>query len=311
MSSLNEKLAAALSSREKRHIRRRLPVSTSAVHPSTDFTSNDYLSLATSLTLRAAFQSALSAAPQILGSGGSRLLVPTPLHAALENRLEIFFGAEKALLFNSGFDANVAFFSAIPQPGDVVLYDEHIHASVHDGMATSRIDPSSRIKFPHNSVAALKRSLRKLLHEQDDLRDGKASAFVAVESLYSMDGTFAPLHEIVQCVEEMLPRGNGYVIVDEAHATGIYGPQGRGMVAALGLEGRVLARLHTFGKALAGSGAAILTTELIRDYLLNYARPLIYTTALTYANVIGVGCAFDTLENGSAEVIYQDISWIF
>lgn len=256
MSSLNDKLAAALSSREKRHIRRRLPVSTSPVNPSKDFTSNDYLSLATSPTLRAAFQSALSAAPQILGSGGSRLLVSTPAHAALENRLEKFFGAEKALLFNSGFDANVAFFSAVPQPGDAVLYDEHIHASVHDGMAASRVDPSSLVKFPHNSVPALKRSLRKLLLECDDLRDGKASAFVAVESLYSMDGTFAPLQEIVQCMEEMLPRGNGYVIVDEAHATGIYGPQGRGMVAALGLEGRVLARLHTFGKALAGSGGA-------------------------------------------------------
>ncbi|KAG2114822.1 PLP-dependent transferase [Suillus clintonianus] len=303
MSSLNDKLSAALLSREKRHIRRRLPVSTSAVLPSADFTSNDYLSLATSSTLRAAFQSALSSAPQILGSGGSRLLVPAPAHVALESRLENFFGAEKVLLFNSGFDANVAFFSTIPQPGDVVLYDEHIHASVHDGMGASRVDSSSLIKFPHNSVAALKRSLRNLLHERDDLREGRASAFVAVESLYSMDGTFAPLHEIVHCVEEMLPRRNGYVIVDEAHATGIYGPQGRGMVAALGLEGRVLARLHTFGKALGGSGAAILTTELIRDYLLNYARPLIYTTTLTYANIIAVECAFDMLENGSAEVL--------
>lgn len=303
MSSLNDKLAAALSSREKRRIRRRLPVSVSPVLPSADFTSNDYLSLATSSTLRAAFQNALSTAPQILGSGGSRLLVPTPAHVALENRLEKFFGAEKALLFNSGFDANVAFFSAIPQPDDIILYDEHIHASVHDGMGASRVDPSSRIKFPHNSVAALKRSLRKLLQERDDLRDGRASAFVAVESLYSMDGTFAPLHEIVRCVEELLPRRNGYVIVDEAHATGIYGPQGRGMVAALGLEGRVLARLHTFGKALAGSGAAILTTELIRDYLLNYGRSLIYTTTLPYANIIAVECAFDMLENGSAEVL--------
>lgn len=303
MSSLNDKLAAALSSREKRHIRRRLPASDSPVLPSADFTSNDYLSLATSSTLRTAFQNALSTAPQILGSGGSRLLVPTPAHVALESRLERFFGAEKALLFNSGFDANVAFFSAIPQPGDVILYDEHIHASVHDGMGASRIDSPNLIKFSHNSVAALKRSLRKLLYERDDLRDGRASAFIAVESLYSMDGTFAPLHEIVNCVEELLPKRNGYVIVDEAHATGIYGPQGRGMVAALGLEGRVLARLHTFGKALAGSGAAILTTELIRDYLLNYARPLIYTTTLTYANIIAVECAFDMLENGSAEVL--------
>ena len=254
MASLSEKLAAALDSRERRLIRRRLPELPSATHTELDFTSNDYLSLSTSPALTKAVLSALSASPKILGSGGSRLLVPSQPHAQLESRLCRFFGAEAALLFNSGFDANVGFFSAVPQPGDVVLYDAHIHASVHDGLRLSRLTRDSLLPFPHNSVPDLRLALSKLLGDREDLERGKASVFVAVETLYSMDGTIAPLTQIVECVEEMLPLGNGYIIVDEAHATGIYGPKGRGLVADMGLEKRVFARLHTFGKALASSG---------------------------------------------------------
>ncbi|KAF8838858.1 PLP-dependent transferase [Paxillus ammoniavirescens] len=303
MSALSEKLSAALKSRDDRLIRRRLPEPTPTTHREIDFTSNDYLSLSTSPILRSAVLSALSQAHHILGSGGSRLLVPTPPHAALEARLCRFLHAEEALLFNSGFDANVGFFSSIPQPGDVVLYDAHIHASAHDGLRLSRLTPGSALPFVHNSVPALRRALEKLLRERDDLKEGKTSVFVTVESLYSMDGTIAPLVEIVECVEGMLPLGNGYVVVDEAHATGIYGPKGRGLVVALGLEKRVFARLHTFGKALGSSGAVLLTTSLVKDYLLNYARSLVYTTTLTYANVIAVNCSFDMLENGAAEVL--------
>ena len=257
MSSLTQKLAAALKSRDDRLIRRRLPEShTSSAQLVIDFTSNDYLSLSDSTPLRSAVLSALISAPNILGSGGSRLLVSAPAHAALEARLCHFFDAPAALLFNSGFDANTGFFSAVPQPGDVVLYDEHIHASVHDGMRSSRVPRDALISFTHNSVPALQRTLSRLLQDRNELRLGKSSVFVAVESLYSMDGTFSPLLDVVDCVEKMLPLGNGYVVVDEAHATGIYGPNGRGMVAALGLERRIFARLHTFGKSLAASGGA-------------------------------------------------------
>ncbi|KAG8212853.1 PLP-dependent transferase [Butyriboletus roseoflavus] len=268
-----------------------------------DFTSNDYLSLSASPALRNAVLSALSASPKILGSGGSRLLVPTQPHVELESRLRRFFGAEAALLFNSGFDANVGFFSSVPQPGDVVLFDAHIHASVHDGIRLSRLTPGSLLPFPHNSVLGLRLALSKLLEDCDDLKKGKTNVFVAVESLYSMDGTIAPLTQIVECVEEMLPLGNGYIIVDEAHATGIYGPNGRGLVVGLGLEKRVFARLHTFGKALASSGAVLLTTELVKDYLLNYARSFVYTTTLTFANIIAVNCSFDMLEDGTTEAL--------
>lgn len=254
MASLSEKLSAALTSRERRLVRRRLPEPPSDTFREIDFTSNDYLSLSTSTVLRESVLSALAASPKILGSGGSRLLVPAQPHVELESRLRRFFGAEAALLFNSGFDANVGFFSAVPQPGDVVLYDAHIHASVHDGMRLSRLTSDSIIPFPHNSVPDLRFTLSKLIEDRDGLKKGEINVFIAVESLYSMDGTIAPLVEIVECVEEMLPLGNGHIIVDEAHATGIYGPKGRGLVVDLGLENRVFARLHTFGKALAASG---------------------------------------------------------
>ncbi|KAG6861636.1 hypothetical protein C0995_014075 [Termitomyces sp. Mi166 len=289
--TLNAKLRASLASRETRLIRRRLPESTSSSAPGLiDFNSNDYLSLTTSPILRKRFLSKLSASPDILGSGGSRLLVNGSAHNAFEERLRTFFGAEAALLFNSGFDANVGFFSCIPQTGDAVIYDEYIHASVHDGMRASRVT-DALYPFKHNDLASFKTVLARVKREHPG-----ASVFVTVESLYSMDGTFAPLKEIAEALEgkEM------HLVVDEAHATGIYGPQGRGRVAELGLEHKVLARLHTFGKALAATGAVILTSTLIRDYLLNYARSLIYTTSLSNVNIIAADCSFDLLVDGTA-----------
>ncbi|KAI0090175.1 PLP-dependent transferase [Irpex rosettiformis] len=298
-SSLEHKLIAALKSREDRLIRRRLS-DPDADAGLVDFHTNDYLSLSTSPLLRTRFLSKLQDAPDVLGSGGSRLLVNGHAHTNLEDRLAKFFDSPTALLFNSGLDANVGFFSCIPQPGDVIVCDEYIHASVHDGIRASRVR-DAQFSFDHNDLTSLGEMLLKLVNDRAGLRSGENSVFVAVESLYSMDGTIAPLTQIVEILETLFPKGNGYLIVDEAHATGVYGPQGKGLVSLLGLEKRVLARLHTFGKALAGSGAVILTSELIRDYLLNYARSLIYTTALSYPQVISVDCSFDLLENGTAK----------
>lgn len=253
-SILNAKLRASLASRESRSIRRRLPESaTSSVPDLIDFNSNDYLSLSASSTLRKRFLNKLSVSPDILGSGGSRLLVNGSAHSAFEERLRTFFGAEAALLFNSGFDANVGFFSCIPQPGDALIFDEYIHASVHDGMRASRV-ADALYPFKHNDITSFKHVLARVKIEHPG-----ASVFVAVESLYSMDGTFAPLKEI----SEALDGKDMYLVVDEAHATGIYGPQGRGRVAELGLEDKVLARLHTFGKALAATGGGHLTQHVL------------------------------------------------
>ncbi|KDQ24796.1 hypothetical protein PLEOSDRAFT_33042 [Pleurotus ostreatus PC15] len=308
MSALDAKLAAALSSREQRQIRRRLPDPTSSSDSSSliDFSTNDYLSFSSSPMLRDRFLSVLSEAPDILGSGGSRLLVNGQAHNQLEARLAHFFGSPTALLFNSGFDANAGFFACIPQQGDVVVYDEYIHASVHDGVRASRAK-NAQFSFSHNCIISLRKLLLRLIDERPSLADGTCSLFLAVESLYSMDGTFAPLAEIVELFDQYFPRGNAHLVVDEAHATGIYGPQGRGRVAQLGLEDKVLARLHTFGKALAATGAVLLTNILIRDYLLNYARPLIYTTSLSNANIIAASCSFDMLENGLAHKLANDL----
>lgn len=259
--SLNKKLNDALRSREKRQILRTLPPPTLA-NPEcadeeqlVDFTSNDYLSLTSNSYLRSLFLAKLQNSPDILGSGGSRLLVNGKAHQDLEARLTAFFAAPDALLFNSGYDANAGFFACVPQPGDVVVVDEYVHASVHDGLRTSRVE--SCHAFAHNSVAALQGVLRTIVASNTRVRTGEASVVVAVESLYSMDGTIAPLFDIVDVVEKLLPGGNGHVVVDEAHATGIYGLDGRGLVSLLGLEKRVFARLHTFGKALGCSGGAI------------------------------------------------------
>ncbi|EKM77900.1 hypothetical protein AGABI1DRAFT_76236 [Agaricus bisporus var. burnettii JB137-S8] len=303
-SALAQKLQSALDSREIRSIRRRLPdpVPASALSsPLTDFTSNDYLSLSSSNHLRSCFLTKLSSAPDILGSGGSRLLVNGQAHANLEERLKNFFDVEAALLFNSGYHANVGFFTSIPQPGDVIVYDEYIHASVLDGMRASRVNPLSLISFKHNSLTSFRLALMEAYNKVHS-SEGQHSIFVAVESLYSMDGTFAPLKEMVEVIEEEIVLGgeNAYLIVDEAHSTGIYGPNGKGRVAMLGLEHKVFARLHTFGKALAASGAVILTNNLVKDYLINYARSLIYTTSLSYATIISADASFDMLIDGTA-----------
>ncbi|KAH8826883.1 pyridoxal phosphate-dependent transferase [Flagelloscypha sp. PMI_526] len=298
-SLLSQQITQALSSRQSRDIFRRLPPP-NVEKDTLNFTSNDYLGLASSSHLRSRFLTKLNVAPNVLGSGGSRLLVNGPEHQALEDRLTNFFGTEAGLLFNSGFDANVGFFSCIPQPGDTVVYDEFIHASVHDGLKASRIDKKGTVAFTHNSIKNLRSVLENLLATRPSLRTGDSSMFLAVEALYSMDGTLAPLLEIVALQEELFPLKNSYLIVDEAHSTGIYGPKGKGRVAALGLEDKVFARLHTFGKALAATGAILLTSPLIRSYLVNYARPLIYTTALSTANIILASSSFDLLEDGTA-----------
>ena len=277
MSSLNKNLEAALDSRRRRNILRRLPSPTRpSVPPSStddsstpasdelvDFVSNDYLSLSCSPILRQRFLTALAASPSILGSTGSRLLVNPSSHAALESRLKSFFNAEAALLFNSGFDANVSVFSCLPQEGDVVVYDEAIHASVHDGLRASRVGKTGLVSFEHNSVDALRSVLADLLSSPTQgtkLHAGTQTVFVAIEALYSMDGTLSPLPSIVALLDELFPKKNALLIVDEAHAVGVYGPDGRGLCAHYGreVEERVFMKVVTFGKALASSGGECL-----------------------------------------------------
>lgn len=201
-----------------------------------------------------AYLTELSTNPQFcIGSGGSRLLDGnSPYAEKLEKNVAEFHRAPAALLFNSGFDANSGFFACVPQKGDLVFYDEFIHASVHEGMRLSRAGKC--VPFSHNSVADLEGQIKENLRIDGKVRRGERNVFVAVESLYSMDGDLCPIAGIVAMIESLLPRGNGLIVVDEAHSNGIYGEEGRGIVCSLGLEDKIFARLHTFGKGLACSG---------------------------------------------------------
>lgn len=266
---LEETFARLLARRKEKHQFRQLTI----VGPEmVDFSSNSYLSLSNQATIHNEYlallkewSSTCSTAERqtFLGSGGSRLLDGNSRFAeTLEYTISAFHGAAAGLLFNSGFDANVGLFGTVPQPGDIILYDELIHASVHDGMKISRA--AQRIPFRHNSVfkdtPGKTRCLDAVLQALTDgsigeaVRKGTQNVFIAVEGVYSMDGDVSPLQDIVTCVEKRLPLGNGYIIVDEAHSTGVIGHQGRGLVCELGLERKVFARVHTFGKAMGCSG---------------------------------------------------------
>lgn len=237
-----------------------------------DFSSNDFLSLSTSSQLKTEFLNELQLLDPPQGSGGSRLLDGNSTCAEeLENDIAKFHGAEAGLLFNSGFDANAGFFSCVPQPDDWVVYDEYIHASVHDGMRLSRA--KGRIAFSHNSIGDLGRILEKIKKEQTMTEHKRGNVIVAVESIYSMDGDVSPLQDIVDTVEEIIGADTGYVVVDEAHSTGVLGPEGRGLVCELGLENRIFARLHTFGKALASNGG-----ELFFISISNEVGPMLITS---------------------------------
>lgn len=216
-----------------------------------DFSSNDTLSLGASGTLRTEFLRELSRHPAVnFASGGSRSL-PDGRYAYLEEveqEIAEFHGAEYGIIVGSGYEANVAVFTSIPQAGDIIVYDEMIHASVHDGMQKSRAD---KLSFRHNSVESFRETVLSVL-DQPLIRDKKRSVLIAVESLYSMEGDICPLRELVEAAKKLLE--NAYFIVDEAHSTGVIGPNGSGLVNALGLEKEIAVRVHTCGKALAANG---------------------------------------------------------
>ncbi|KAK9243027.1 pyridoxal phosphate-dependent transferase [Lipomyces tetrasporus] len=298
MSNLTETMRNTLERRRERSGLRRLTI---ASDNSTDFSSNDFLSLRSSAQLRAAYMQHLTGEFD-LGSGGSRLLDGNSKFAEqLETDIAAFHGAAAGLLFNSGFDANSGVYACVPQAGDVVLYDEYIHASVHEGMRLSRA--RTRLSFAHNSVASLRETLESIKRVNSSITSGNANVFIGVESVYSMDGDVAPLADIVRCMDELLPMNNGYIIVDEAHATGVVGPRGAGLVCDLGLQNRVFVRVHTFGKALSCNGAIVLCSDITRQYLVNYARPLIYSTFMSYPALAAIRSSYELLWSGKAETV--------
>jgi len=225
-----------------------------------DFYSNDYLGYAKIIDDVQSNQ---------YGSTGSRLISGnSSLVEEVEKKIATFFESESALIFNSGYDANIGLLSSVPQKNDVIIYDQYVHASMRDGI---RLSLARSYHFSHQSITELEKKIRFT-------KKTNVTIFVCVESLYSMEGTIAPLHDILKLCEKY----KAHLIVDEAHAGGIYGARGQGILHALNLHEHpnLFARIFTFGKAFGRHGAAVLGRESLKKYLINYARSFIYTTAL-------------------------------
>lgn len=231
-----------------------------------DFTSNDYLALAQSAALRDAASAALARGVPV-GAGGSRLLRGNhPEHEALEEEAAAFFGSETALYFPTGYAANEAIMATLPREGDLIVYDSLIHASIRAGLEPARITAKAA---PHNDVAAMDAIITPWR-----AGGGTGRVWIAVETLYSMDGDRAPLADLVA----LAARHDAILVLDEAHATGVYGDQGRGLGAAYEGASNIIS-LHTCGKGLGVAGALVCLPRLYRDFLVNRGRSFIYSTA--------------------------------
>ena len=262
-----------------------------------DFASNDYLGLAQSQALRDAATAALERGVP-LGSGGSRLLRGNHTeHEALEAEAANFFRSETALFFGGGFVANTAIFSTLPARGDLIVYDELIHASAHEGM---RLSKAESVSARHNDPQSVDDAITAWRG-----KGGVGQPWIAVECLYSMDGDRAPLDALIAIADAH----DGMLVIDEAHATGVFGPDGRGFGAHL--EGRTnVISLHTCGKALGVMGALVLAPRSIRDFLVNRAKPFIYATAPSPLVAATVRAAIEILqrEPERREALHQRIA---
>lgn len=258
-----------------------------------DFASNDYLGLARSSDFYHHVQNERKKLKGLLtgvGSTGSRLLTGNSLYAEeLEERIAYFHGFETSLLFNCGYMANIGLISAVVQPQDVIFFDIGVHASTYDGI---RLSGAKSIPFFHNDLQHLENQIKRTSY--------KGQRWIIIESLYSTDGSKASLKEICQLAKIY----QAEVIVDEAHAVGVCGPQGKGLVAENGLTRQVFAIVCTFGKALGVYGAAILGSKYLKALLINFSRPYIYTTALPLHLLASIKCSYEIFPQLESERIH-------
>ena len=280
-SKIEDKIRAKLANRKQTNSLRSLRTESNLI----DFCSNDYLGLAKSVSVKTF---------KYQGATGSRLISGNSKQfERIENKIAAFHNAPAGLIFNSGYDANIGLFSCIADKDDTIIYDQNIHASIRDGI---RLSNARSFSFEHNNIEALEKKLQKA--------DGHI--LVAIESIYSMDGDEAPLEKIVGVCEKY----KADIILDEAHATGVIGEHGEGLAQSLNLEVKIFARIHTFGKAIGCHGAIILGSEELRQYLINFARSFIYTTALSKQSLNAIESAYIKLEESDdlIERLNQNIS---
>jgi 8-amino-7-oxononanoate synthase len=207
-------------------------------------------------------------------SGNSQIAEDT------ETKIASFHDAEAALVFNSGYNANTGIIGSVPQRGDIILYDALSHASIRDGI---RLSQAQSFSFAHNHMPDLEAKLRQFPVTKE------RNVFIATETVFSMDGDFAPVASLVNLCSEY----GAHLIIDEAHAIGVIGDKGEGLVQKLGLQEQVFARIYTYGKAPGCHGAAIVGSHKLRSYLINFARSFIFTTALPYTAIEAIAASYD------------------
>lgn len=274
-----------LETRKQNNAMRQLPSATSNI----DFASNDYLGFAKSATI-------FNRTHQFLidnnfienGATGSRLLSGNhPLYELTENYIAQFHQTESALIFNSGYDANIGFFSSVPQKGDFILYDELCHASIRDGI---RLSNAKSFKFQHNDSEDLERLLTQCQPATNNQQP--TTIYIVSESVFSMDGDTPNLEELVNLADKY----EAHIVIDEAHALGVFGNHGEGLVQSLQLQDKIFARIVTFGKGLGCHGAVILGSDELKSFLVNFARSFIYTTGLSPHAIATIYMAYQSLQ---------------
>ncbi|WP_264522445.1 aminotransferase class I/II-fold pyridoxal phosphate-dependent enzyme [Flavobacterium sp. N1994] len=277
---LPKNLQLKLQQREENNALRQLSLTNDLI----DFASNDYIGFAKNETIfHQTHQLLVDKKCIVNGATGSRLLSGNHIvYQEAENFIADFHKATAALIFNSGYDANVGFFSAVPQRSDVILYDELCHASIRDGIQMSN---AKSYKFEHNNFDDLEKLIQKFNSEE-------SAIYVVTESVFSMDGDTPNLEELTNVTEKY----SAYLVIDEAHALGVFGFNGEGLVQSLGLQNKVFARIMTFGKGLGCHGAAILGSEALKSYLVNFARSFIYTTGLSPHSVASILIGYQHLK---------------
>lgn len=281
---LHENLKRKIERCKQENLFRKLPVFNNLI----DFSSNDYIGFSKSETIYKHTHAYLLE-NEIFQNGATGLRLTTgnhTLYQITESFIAQFHEVESALIFNSGYDANLGFFSAVPQENDVVLYDELCHASIKDGIAMSKAKSYS---FIHNDFEDLEKYIFKFPNR---------IIYIVTETVFSLDGDCPNLEDLVQLAQ----KHNCYLVVDEAHALGVFGEKGEGLSQYLKLHHKIFARIVTFGKSLGCQGAAILGTIELRDYMINFARSFIYSTALSPHTVATIFTAYQQLEIEKAAI---------
>jgi 8-amino-7-oxononanoate synthase len=288
-----KQLSDKLKKREQNKALRQLPFANNLI----DFSSNDYIGFSKNETIfDKTHQFLIDQNSKINGATGSRLISGNhPLYSETEDFISRFHESESALIFNSGYDANVGFFGSLPQRNDIILYDELCHASIRDGIIMSN---AKSYKFNHNDFEDLERLIIRCQTELGEV-------YIVSESVFSMDGDCPNIEELIQVSEKY----NSYLVVDEAHALGIFGDKGEGLLQSLNLHDKIFARIITFGKGLGCHGAAILGSQQLKNYLINFARSFIYTTGLSPHSVATILVAYQSLviEKTAIEKLRENI----